>query len=299
MISSVEQFAQRIFELNLIDARQLESVWSHFGTHDVPVEQFRDLLVRRELLTNYQVDRVLRGEAKGFFHGDYKVLYLVGTGSFARVYRAAHKETGQVVALKVLRKRYSERPVDTERFLREGKLGSELRHPNIVPTYEVLSDRRTYYLVMAFVEGQSLRQFVKIRQKIEPLEASEIMSGIMSGLAYATEKGVTHRDVKLSNVLISSDGRPQLVDFGLASLASDEVTNTRTLDYLGLAKATGAPKDDPKADIYFAGCMYYHMLTGKPPLNETRERLLRMNMSRFHDVTPIRELEPDLTIPSK
>jgi serine/threonine protein kinase len=289
---TAEQFAERAFDLNLIDQRQLELVWSVCGTRNVPPQEFQNLLVRRELLTNYQVERLLKGEKYGFFYGDYKVLYLVGTGSFARVYRAAHQETGRIVAVKVLRKRFNDNPTETERFLREGDLGRQLRHPNIVPILEVHSQHRTHFLVMDFVEGQSLREFLKIRGKLDYEEASDMMAGVMSGLAYAAEKGITHRDLKLSNVLISSDGRPQLVDFGLAAMTTgpgEGFTNTRTIDYAGLEKATGVRKDDPRSDIYFAGCMYYQMLAGFPPLPDTKDRFQRMNMSRFRDVKPLRE----------
>lgn len=293
---TAEQYAQRAFDLNLIDARQLESVWSHCGTHDVPAHDFLKILVRREVLTNYQVERLQRGEKTGFFYGDYKLLYLVGTGSFARVYRAAHRETGKVVAVKVLRKRHAENPLQLERFIREGRMGTKLQHPNIVPIHEVHSLRKEHFIVMAFVEGQSLREFVRLRKKVEPLEATRIMAGTLSGLVYAAEKGITHRDLKLSNVLISSDGVPHLVDFGLAGGAEAEggTANARTVDYAGLEKLTGVSKDDSRSDIYFAGCMYYHLLTGKPPLSESRDRIQRMNISRFREVVPIRQLEPDI-----
>ena len=295
---TAEQFAQRILHLNLLDDRQLETVWSHFGTRDVSLQDFSESLVRRGLLTNFQVERLLKGEKNGFFYGDYKVLYFVGNGSFARVYRAVHTESGKVVALKVLRKRFSDNPLESARFMREGELGATLRHPNIVPIYEVHSQRRTFFLVMAFVEGQSLREFVKIRRQVEPLESTRIMAGIISGLAYAAEKGITHRDLKLSNVLISSDGQPQLVDFGLAAMDTTErgesYTNARTIEYAGLEKVTGVRKDDSRSDIYFAGGIYYHMLCGKPPLSETRDRMQRMNMARFREIKPIRTLVPDL-----
>ncbi|MCA9264575.1 MAG: serine/threonine protein kinase, partial [Planctomycetales bacterium] len=291
---TAEQIAQRAFDLDLLDERQLKSVWAECGSRDVPLDEFRNLLVRRELLTNYQVEKLLRGERTGFYYGDYKVLYLVGTGSFARVYRAVHRTDGRVVALKVLRKRFSERTEETEQFLREGRMGASLRHPNIVPIYEVHSVRRTYFLVMAFVEGQSLRDFVKIRKRLDPLEATEIMAGVVSGLVYAAEKGITHRDLKLSNVLISSDGVPQLVDFGLAAAEGSDEANPRTIDYAGLERATGVRKDDPRSDIYFAGCMYYHMLSGHAPLPQTRDRVQRMSVTRFKEVKPIRNLVPDI-----
>ena len=291
---NAEQIAQRALDLNLVNERQLESVWSECGSRDIPASDFRNILVRNELATNFQLDKLVRGERIGFYYGDYKVLYLVGTGTFSRVYRACHKDDGRVVAIKVLRKRFSEKREETDQFLREGKMGSTLRHPNIVPIYEVQSYRRTFYLVMEFVEGQSLRDFVRIRKKLEPLEATELFTGIISGLAHAAEKGITHRDLKLSNVLISADGRPQLVDFGLAANDSDDTKNPRAIDYAGLERATHVKKDDRRSDIYFAGCMYYHMLSGQPPLSETRDRMLRLSVGRFRDYTPIRDLLPDI-----
>jgi len=298
---TAEQFAQRAYDMNLLDERQLESAWSQCGTRDVPTAEFRNLLIRREFLTNYQVDRLLRGERHGYFYGDYKVLYLVGTGSFARVYRAVHMESGDVVAVKVLRKRFCDDPLQTNSFVREGKMGMLLDHPNIVRIHGVYSEKRTHFLVMDFVEGQSLREFLKIRGRLEPLEATEIISGVVSGLAHATEKGLTHRDLKLSNILISSDGVPQLVDFGLAGVAgpdasSDSQANPRTIDYAGLERITGVRKDDPQSDIYFIGCIYYNLIVGEPPLPETRDRVQRLSSTRFREIIPIRQRLPDIPL---
>ena len=150
---SPEQLAQRASDLNLVDRRQLESIWGELGSRNVSLSEMQRVLLGRGILTNYQFDRLARGERSGFFYGKYKVLYLVGTGSFARVYRAVHTESGQIVALKILRRRFSETPIQTEQFLREGRMGSKLRHPNIVPIFEVFSVKRTYLLVMEFVEG--------------------------------------------------------------------------------------------------------------------------------------------------
>src|ERR1700730_13168442 len=136
---SAEQFAQRAFDLNLIDERKLQEVWGQLGSRQVSCEEFQQLLLRRELLTNYQTERLLRGDRNGFFYGNYKVLYLIGSGTFARVYRACHKTTGEIVALKVLRRRFADDPEQADRFYREGMMGATLVHPNIVPIMEVLS----------------------------------------------------------------------------------------------------------------------------------------------------------------
>ena len=105
---SAEKLAQRAFDFDLVDAHQLESVWGEIGSRDVPLDRLTGLMVRRELLTNFQVDRILSGKRDGYFYGNYKVLYLVGSGTFARVYRAVHRQTNKVRAVKVLRQRYSD-----------------------------------------------------------------------------------------------------------------------------------------------------------------------------------------------
>jgi len=298
---SAEKIAQRAFDLGLLDEQQLREIWGALGARDVPVDELLQLLLRREYMTNYQVERLVKGERSGFFFGPYKVLYLVGSGTFARVYRAVHKDNGQVVALKVLRNRFSENAEQYGRFLREGQLGRELRHPNIVPIYDVCSEGRTHYLVMEFVEGWNLRDFVRIRKRLEADEATRLMIGITDGLRYAFQRGLTHRDLKLSNVLVSSMGQPKLVDFGLAALdemvsddAVDDLPNARTIDYAALERVTGVRKDDTRSDIYFLGCIYYHMLSGQAPLPEGRDRVQRLSKWRFQRIRPIRQLTPDV-----
>jgi serine/threonine protein kinase len=298
---SADQLAQHAFDLGLLDEVQLQQVRAELGPHNVSPDALLQFLVRREFLTNYQVERLVKGERTGFFFGDYKVLYLVGTGTFARVYRAVHRRTGQVVAVKVLRRRFSDNPEQASQFVREGELGCTLRHPNIVPIYEVYSQRFTHFFVMEFVEGRSLREFIKVRKKLDPIEATRLMIDITSGLSYAFERGLTHRDLKLSNILVSSRGQAKIVDFGLAAVDSSvndenlsDVGNARTIDYAALERATGVRKDDPRSDIYFVGCIYYHLLTGKAPLAEGRERTQRLSKTRFLEIVPIDVAEPSL-----
>ncbi len=297
---SAEQVAQRAFDLGLIDGIQMQEVWSSLGSRNVPLEALVQVLVRREFLTNYQVDRLLKGERSGFFFGDYKVLYLIGTGTFARVYRAVNPKTNQIVAVKVLRRKFSEQPSQYGQFVREGELGCTLRHPNIVPIFEVYSHRGTHFLVMEFVEGRNLREFIKIRRRLDVVEATRLMTDIASAMQYAFEMGLTHRDLKTSNVLVSSRGRAKLVDFGMAGLGdslgdqSPDSVSPRTIDYAALERATGVRKDDTRSDIYFMGCIYYHMLTGKAPLPETRDRVHRLSKTRFTQVRPLLDLEPSI-----
>jgi len=301
-LPSAEKVAQRAFDLGLLDERQLQQVWASFGSRNVRVDDFLKMLVRREFMTNYQVERLVKGERSGFFFGKYKVLYLVGSGTFARVYRAVHQESQQVVAVKVLRNRFSDSPDHFNQFVREGRVGCSLRHPNIVPIYDVVSTGKTHFLVMEFVEGRNLREFVKIRKKLDAHEATHLMTGIVRGMQYAFEHGLTHRDLKMNNVLVSSRGEAKLVDFGLAAMDETlngdtlaELPNARTIDYAALERATGVRKDDTRSDIYFLGCIFYNMLVGQPPLSETKDRLQRLSKSRFLGVKPIRQVDP--TIP--
>jgi serine/threonine-protein kinase len=298
---TAEKFAQRAFDYDLVDAHQLESIWGEFGSRDVPLDLFTGLMVRRELLTSFQVDRIVEGKRDGYFYGNYKVLYMVGAGTFARVYRALHRDTKRDRAVKVLRKRYSDDVVTTEQFLREARMVMPLRHPNIVPVYEVLEEHHRPFMVMDFIEGQNLRDFIKVRKRLDLDVSLRLLGDMLAGLHYALSKGVTHRDMKLSNVLISSHGRAKLVDFGLAAISADmseeaiaAAPNPRSIDYAGLERITGVRKNDKRSDIYFAGAILYHMLAGRPPLFETRDRIKRLSVARFRDVMPLGQLVPDL-----
>ena len=298
---TAEKLGQKITDAGLLDSRQLEAVWGELGTREVTVDQLTSLLMRRDLLTNFQLDRIFKGERSGYFYGNFKVLYLAGTGTFARVYRAVERETGRVVAVKVLRKRFRDDGIMTEQFLREGQIVSGLRHPNIVPIHEVSSNTNAPYLVMEFVEGRNLREMVKIRKRLTPTESMRIIVDVLTGLAYAAEKGMSHRDLKLSNVLITSKGRAKLVDFGLAAIRStetikdDDSPNARTIDYAGLERASGCRNNDPRSDLFFVGCMLYTIVSGHPAMYETRDRIQRLSLSRYQNIKPILQVDP--TVP--
>jgi eukaryotic-like serine/threonine-protein kinase len=179
-------------------------------------------------------------------------------------------------------------------------MGMQLRHPNVVRIHEVSSDVRAPYMVMDFVEGQTLREFMRARKKLSVETSLSLMIDIMAGLDYARKLGITHRDMKLSNVLVASNGHAKLVDFGLATMTESDdkllatSPNARSIDYVALERGTNVPKNDPRSDIYFAGCMLYHMLTGQAPLFETRDRLMRMNVSRFQEIKPLQKIAPEL-----
>ena len=299
---TAEKLAQRALDVNIVTEAELRSVWGELGTRNVEYEPFKQLLVRRGLITNFQLERLLQNFRNGFFYGDYKVLYLVGSGTFARVYRATHRQTNELFAVKVLRKSKSEIPGEADLFRREGELGMKLKHPNIVAIHEVASEAKSHYIVMDFVEGHNLRDFFKVRGKFEPLEASRICADMLSGLNYAFQQGITHRDLKMSNVILSSDGESKLVDFGLAGLGGNDPdegdsANPRAIDYAGLERATNVRRDDTRSDIFFSGCIYYQLLCGRTAIAETRDRVQRLDKTRYKEIKPLISFAPELPLP--
>ncbi|TWU26193.1 Serine/threonine-protein kinase PrkC [Novipirellula galeiformis] len=294
-----DQFVQRIKDLGLADPRAVDRVRNEVGAGEVTLAEMIDAMQRFEIVSTLQTEKLLRGDRSGYFYGDYKVQYLIGAGTFARVYRA--ERDGNIFAIKVLRKRFRDEPKELEQFLREGRMGLRLRHPNIVSIYDVVPDVRNPFLVMEFVEGQTLRELVRIRGKLPADLSLSLIQDISSALAHAASLGISHRDLKLSNVLISTDGKAKLVDFGLAALADRnnpeqiaDCPNARAIDYAALERGSGVRKDDPRSDVFFAGNMLYHMLAGEPALSETRDRLQRLNVNRFIDIRPLHELAPDV-----
>jgi serine/threonine-protein kinase len=292
-----EQLSQRVVDAGLLDARQMESMWAELGSREVGLDDLTSLLLRKEVLTNFQLDRLFKGEKGGYFYGDYKVLYLVGNGTFARVYRAVNTKSNRIVAIKALRKRFRDDRNMTEQFIREGKIGMQLRHPNIVPIYEA-DPLPIPHLTMEFVEGQNLREFIRVRKKLDAQEAMRLIVDMLAGLAYAAERGHTHRDLKMSNVLITARGQAKLVDFGLAGIQSgaggDDASNPRTIDYAGLERASGVRNNDPRSDLFFAGVILYNMLAGVSPIGEARDRITRLSVARYQNIKPITVYDQNL-----
>ena len=297
-IISAEQLAQRIFECGLLEQKEINEVLSAVGGRNAQVEELERELIARGLLTNWQTSRLKEGQRRGYFYENWKVLYFAGAGTFARVYRGVHTKTGEVKAIKVLRSRYCNDLNRVEDFIREAKTVMSLRHPNIVPIYEVETYRGRSYMVMDFIEGQNLRDFVRTHGQLKLMTALNIAHDLASGLEYAATRGITHRDMKLSNVLLSSKGQAKLADFGLAAISLEdgdgEDFTARSIDYAGLEKLTNVRRNDPRSDIYFLGCMLYHMLAGQPPLFETRERIKRLSPNRYRDVKPLTSLVSNL-----
>lgn len=262
---------------------------------DGSVEALTRSLLRKGWITSWHRDKLLKGEVRGFFYGNYKILFHIAEGTFARVYRAERMDSGKPAAIKVLRRRFSTDPGAVARFALEAEAGMRLVHENIVRIYENGEADNGHYMAMEYVEGSNLRDFLKLRHRLEAEEAYPIFLDLAHGLAYSHNEGVTHRDIKGTNVLISTKRRAKLVDFGLATLADDRVSefaHTRTVDYSALERTCGSPKGDHRSDIYFLGCVFYQILTGVLPMPEveTSDMLAKMLKRSFGAIKPIHEM---------
>jgi serine/threonine protein kinase len=214
-------------------------------------------------------------------------------GTFARVYRGEHVTTKAPLAIKVLRQRFALIPEAVDRFHKEAEAGMRLHHPNIVQVLDQGQQENRHYMIMEYVEGMNLRDFMKLRVRMSPRQALPLMLGLARGLKYSLERGVTHRDIKGTNILISNSGVAKLVDFGLATMQGDEsrpgVKSQRTVDYSALERTCTSPKGDPRSDIYFLGCVFYQMITGQLPMEEaeSKDMLRKMLKRSFGAIKPI------------
>jgi eukaryotic-like serine/threonine-protein kinase len=299
--------AQLAIRMNLISEEQWRECWEELDPRQSTPEALLRILERKAYLTPWQGAKLLKGETDGYFLGGYRLLYRIAAGTFGRVYRADNPRSGEVVAIKVLRRKWSADSHKIELFEREGRMGMNLRHDNIVSVLAVGRDPVTgqYFIVMDFVEGSNLREFLSIRKKLDPLEALRIMDDAVSGLAHAWTRGLTHRDIKLTNILLSTQGKAKLVDFGLAEMTTsaasvsddEDMEVDRTVDYAGLERATSSKAGDIRSDVYFLGCTLFEIVTGRPLLSVTRDAKQRMMKHRFEVSAMIKRDDPDLPLP--
>lgn len=204
--------------------------------------------------------------------GRYRIVEQLGQGGMATVFKAYHAELDRFVALKVLHPAFLEDTSFLTRFQREARLVAKLDHPNIVPIYDYAEHEGRPYLVMKFIEGETLKARLG-RGPITPDEIQSIVEAVGTALGYAHKQGILHRDVKPSNVLLANDGQIYLADYGLARIAqSGESTLTSdmilgTPQYISPEQALGKKDLDEGTDIYSFGVMLYELTVGKVPFS--------------------------------
>ena len=200
----------------------------------------------------------------------YELIESLGTGGMARVWKARDTVLGRLVAVKRLLPHSAAEPRLPERFRREAQAAGSLSHPGIVTVYDTGEDEDGPFIVMEFVEGETLRTRLTRTGPFDLASASSIVAQIAAALDYAHEQGVIHRDVKPSNLILQADGKVKLADFGIARSANDTATITEpgslvgTLAYLAPEVIEGGSAT-PRSDIYSLGAVTYEILTGRAP----------------------------------
>jgi len=199
----------------------------------------------------------------------YRVEARIGQGGMAEVFRGFDPVLNRTVAIKVLLPQFARDAGFVARFRREAQAAARLNQPNIVGVYDTGADGDRQYIVMEFVEGRTLAEFLAIGRRLTPTQSVELTQKIASALASAHAQGIVHRDIKPGNVMVTRDGTVKVMDFGIARMQTD-ITAPQTSSvigtpaYLSPEQAQGQPVD-ARSDLYSLGCVLYELLAGRPP----------------------------------
>lgn len=202
--------------------------------------------------------------------GPYVLLKELGAGGMGEVYQGRHKTSGELAAVKIIRRSRSSSPAFLERFQREAAALTRLQHPNIVSIYHVGHDGDWTFIAMEYIEGESLADYLGRHGPLPSSTTIRIFAAVARGLAHVHQYQWLHRDIKPQNILIEKGGRVLLADFGIAKDLNQHTELTKsgevlgTLAYLSPEQLEGA-RIDHRADIYSLGATLYHMLFGKAP----------------------------------
>lgn len=207
--------------------------------------------------------------------GRYVVQAVVGTGGMAVVYRAFDQKKNRIVAIKVLRPEYESDEEFVRRFSREAEAASKVSHENIVNMLDVGTDGDLRYIVMEYVDGQTLKDMIRQRGAIHPDTAIRMAIRILAAVDHAHRNGIVHRDIKPQNILVDNQGRVKVADFGIARLKATQTTQIEegsgisamgSVHYFSPEQARGELADE-KSDLYSVGVVMYEMLTGQVPFD--------------------------------
>ena len=199
----------------------------------------------------------------------YEIAGIIGTGGMADVYKAKDHKLNRNVAVKVLKPEFRQDATFVKKFRSEAQAAAGLTHPNIVSVYDVGDDEGVYYIVMELIEGITLKEYISKKKKLSVKEATSIAIQVCMGLEAAHNHGIVHRDVKPQNIIISSDGKVKVTDFGIARAASSNTISSNVMGsvhYSSPEQVRGGYSDE-KSDIYSLGITLYEMVTGRVPFD--------------------------------
>jgi serine/threonine protein kinase len=232
--------------------------------------------------------------------GSYDLLEKVAEGGMGAIYRGRHRETGQIVAIKIMPPHMAQNPVLLKRFEQEFRAASRLDHPNIVRALDYGDNGNMPYLVMEFVEGESLGQKLEREGRMTESEAIRVIAQVAQGLHRAHKQNLVHRDVKPDNILVTPDGIAKLADLGLVKETETDLNLTRTGRGLGTPhfmapeQFRNAKNADIRCDIYSLGATLYQMVTGELPFRSNGPLDAWMKKIQ-NELTPPRRLVPTLS----
>lgn len=274
-------------------------------------------LIDRDLLTSYQANKILTGDAQSLAIGPYIVLERLGEGGMGRVYKARHQRLQKLVALKVIRAERLGNPVAIRRFYREIEAVAKLSHPNIVWAFDADHAGDLHYFAMQYVPGRDMSRLVKQGGPLDVQLAAEYFRQAALGLQHIHEHGMVHRDIKPSNLLIveakagaSESGSSQslsatvkIVDLGLTRGPENEDrsrltqmgTTMGTVDYMSPEQARASHEVDIRSDIYSLGCSMYFALTGRPPF-VAESPVEKMMAHQMEQAAPVEQLRPEAPV---
>ncbi|MEM0529883.1 Stk1 family PASTA domain-containing Ser/Thr kinase [Zongyangia sp. HA2173] len=229
--------------------------------------------------------------------GRYEIQELIGVGGMANVYKAHDRAANRTVAVKILRDEYLSNEELLRRFKNESKAIAVLSHPNIVKVYDVIFADKVYAIVMEYIDGITLKEYIEQQHVLKWKEAVHFTVQILRALQHAHDKGIVHRDIKPQNIMLLEDGTIKMMDFGIARFARSE-TKTITdraigsVHYISPEQACGEVTDE-KTDIYSVGVMLFEMLTGELPFDADRPVTVAIQQIQAQPKRP-RQINPNI-----